>query len=183
MQDRHPYDLSGGEQQRAALAKLLLINPDILLLDEPKKGLDAQFKAEFAVILKSLANAGICIVIVSHDIEFCAQYADRCALFFDGSIVAEGAPDEFFCGNSFYTPSANRIPKELLPNAVTTGDVIEAIGGESKELFPTDAAEYRRQERTEEKPAEPSPLPLWQKIGAWIPGLVVLLHVYLCDQD
>ena len=60
---------------------------------------------------------------------------------------------------------------------------IEAIGGESKELFPTDAAEYRRQERTEEKPAEPSPLPLWQKIGAWIPGLVVLLHVYLCDQD
>lgn len=140
-------------------------------------------KAEFAVILKSLANAGICIVIVSHDIEFCAQYADRCALFFDGSIVAEGAPDEFFCGNSFYTTSANRIAKEIIPNAVTTGDVIEAIGGESKELFPTDAAEYRRQERTEEKPAEPSPLPLWQKIGAWIPGLVVLLHVYLCDQD
>ncbi|MBS6475684.1 MAG: ATP-binding cassette domain-containing protein, partial [Clostridiales bacterium] len=169
---RHPYDLSGGEQQRAALAKLLLTDPDILLLDEPTKGLDAQFKAEFAVILKSLANAGVCIVMVSHDIEFCAQYADRCALFFDGSIVAEGAPAEFFCGNSFYTTSANRIAKEIIPNAVTTEDVIEAIGGESKEIFPTDAAEYRRQERAEVKHAEPSPLPLWRKIGAWISGLL-----------
>ena len=85
--DQHPYDLSGGEQQRAALAKILLLNPDILLLDEPTKGLDAEFKQTFGQILRTLRASGVAILMVSHDIEFCAKYADRCALFFDGSIV------------------------------------------------------------------------------------------------
>ncbi|MBQ6868725.1 MAG: energy-coupling factor ABC transporter ATP-binding protein, partial [Clostridia bacterium] len=70
--DRHPYDLSGGEQQRAALAKVLILNPDILLLDEPTKGLDAEFKGVFAEILAKLLNRGVAIFMVSHDIEFCA---------------------------------------------------------------------------------------------------------------
>ena len=87
--DRHPYDLSGGEQQRAALAKILLLNPDILLLDEPTKGLDAEFKQVFGQILRTLQASGVAILMVSHDIEFCAKYADRCALFFDGNIVTE----------------------------------------------------------------------------------------------
>ena len=80
--DRHPYDLSGGEQQRAALAKILLLNPDVLLLDEPTKGLDAEFKQVFGQILRTLQASGVAILMVSHDIEFCAKYADRCALFF-----------------------------------------------------------------------------------------------------
>ncbi len=130
LENRHPYDLSGGEQQRAALAKLLLLNPDILLLDEPTKGFDAEFKEEFASILKELLNSGVCIVMVSHDIEFCAEHADTCALFFDGNIAASGSPQEFFSGNSFYTTSANRISRDILPNAVTTDDIIDAIGGE-----------------------------------------------------
>lgn len=79
--DRHPYDLSGGEQQRAALAKILLLNPDILLLDEPTKGLDAEFKQTFGQILRTLRASGVAILMVSHDIEFCAKYAERCALF------------------------------------------------------------------------------------------------------
>ena len=127
--DRHPYDLSGGEQQRAALAKVLLLDPDILLMDEPTKGLDAEFKQVFAEILQTLLNRGVTVVMVSHDVEFCARYARRCALFFDGSIVTEGTPRAFFSGNSFYTTAANRMARSLLPEAVTAEDVITACGG------------------------------------------------------
>ena len=125
--DSHPYDLSGGEQQRAALAKVLLLQPRILLLDEPTKGLDAEFKAIFASILRKLTKAGVTVVMVSHDIEFCAEYADRCALFFDGNIVTENRPRAFFSGNSFYTSSANRMARHKLPEAVTANDVIIAL--------------------------------------------------------
>ncbi|MBQ9922480.1 MAG: ATP-binding cassette domain-containing protein, partial [Clostridia bacterium] len=127
--ERHPYDLSGGEQQRAALAKILLTEPEILLLDEPTKGMDAYFKEEFAEILNDLKSDGVAIVMVSHDIEFCAEYADRCALVFDGAITSEGTPREFFKGKSFYTTSANRMARALLPDAVTANDIILACGG------------------------------------------------------
>ena len=93
--NRHPYDLSGGEQQRAALAKVLLLQPEILLLDEPTKGLDAEFKRCFAGILGDLLGQGVAIVMVSHDVEFCARYAHRCALFFDGNVVTQASPRKF----------------------------------------------------------------------------------------
>ena len=128
--DRHPYDLSGGECQRAALAKLLLQSPRILLLDEPTKGMDAAFKAEFYEILLDLLGQGTAIVMVSHDIEFCARYADRCLLLFDGAVSGEGTPREFFGGNSFYTTAANRMARGILPGAVTAEDLIAACGGE-----------------------------------------------------
>jgi len=127
--DSHPYDLSGGEQQRTALAKVLLLQPKILLLDEPTKGLDAEYKQIFAAILRKLTDAGAAVVIVSHDIEFCAEHADRCALFFDGNIVTESTPRDFFSGNSFYTTSANRMARKILPEAITTGDIVTALGG------------------------------------------------------
>ncbi|MCL2568216.1 MAG: ATP-binding cassette domain-containing protein [Oscillospiraceae bacterium] len=127
--DCHPYDLSGGEQQRAALAKVLLLKPRILLLDEPTKGLDAAYKQVFAAILQGLAAERVAVILVSHDIEFCAEYADRCALFFDGGIVTENTPRAFFSRNSFYTTSANRMARELLPEAITARDIIGALGG------------------------------------------------------
>ena len=120
----HPFDLSGGEQQKAAFAKLWLRRPKILLLDEPTKGLDAAFKAEFAQILRRLAREGACIVMATHDIEFSAQFADRCALFFDGSVISEDRPAPFFAGNSYYTTSANRIARHICPEAITCEDVI-----------------------------------------------------------
>ena len=129
--DRHPYDISGGEQQRLALAKVLLSEPDILLLDEPTKGLDAACKREIAAILQELQRGGMTLLMVSHDIEFCAQYARRCALLFDGAIVAEGTPRAFFAGSSFYTTAANRMARGLLPEAVTVEDLIAACGGQS----------------------------------------------------
>jgi len=130
--DEHPYDLSGGEQQRAALAKVLLLEPRILLLDEPTKGLDAEFKQEFAAILKELTGKGVAVVIASHDVEFCAEHADRCALFFDGSIITENSPREFFSGNSFYTTSANRMARKVLPTAITVRDIVLALEGKAE---------------------------------------------------
>ena len=94
--DRHPYDLSGGEQQRAALAKVLLLNPEIILMDEPTKGMDGFYKQKLAGILKSLTAEGRTILMVSHDIEFCAEFGDTCALFFYGSIVTSKPAEEFF---------------------------------------------------------------------------------------
>ena len=122
----HPYDLSGGEQQRAAMAKVLLLNPEILLLDEPTKGLDGFYKKKLADILKRLRARGVTVLMVSHDIEFCASYADICAMFFDGSIVTYKEAKEFFTGNSFYTTAANRMARHMFPDAVTVKDVIEA---------------------------------------------------------
>ena len=124
---RHPYDLSGGEQQRLALAKILLLRPKLLLMDEPTKGLDAYFKMEFAHILKELQDHGVTIFMISHDIEFCASYADRCGLFFDGNVVADGPPGEFFAGNNFYTTAANRMAREYFPDAVTGKDVVACL--------------------------------------------------------
>lgn len=121
----HPYDLSGGEQQRAALGKILLLEPEILLLDEPTKGIDNHFKAKLAEILNNLRAKGITVVMVSHDIEFCARYGDLCSMFFDGGIVSTNTPGEFFSGNSFYTTAANRMSRHLFPGAVTSREVIE----------------------------------------------------------
>ena len=122
---RHPYDLSGGEQQRAALAKVLLLEPKILLLDEPTKGLDNFFKGKLAGILRNLNDRGVTVIMVSHDIEFCARYGDSCSMFFDGDIVTTDTPNRFFSGNSFYTTSANRLSRHIFTNAVNNEDVVE----------------------------------------------------------
>ena len=183
--DRHPYDLSGGEQQRAALAKVLLLDPEILLLDEPTKGLDAEFKQIFAVILKTLQRRGVTVFMVSHDVEFCAEFADRCALFFDGNIVSQGRPREFFSGNSFYTTSANRMARTLLPEAVTPRDVMAACGG----ILP------RSPELPEETPplpepaedsanAKPKKLPLWRILLAAVSGIgAIILFIHTLSQQ
>lgn len=123
--DMHPYDLSGGEQQRAALAKVLLLEPKILLLDEPTKGLDNFFKEKLAGVLKSLTKEGITIVMVSHDIEFCSKYADICSMFFDGSVITTNDTKKFFAGNSFYTTSSNRIVRHIDKDLVTVEDVVK----------------------------------------------------------
>ena len=122
--NNHPYDLSGGEQQRAALAKVLLTSPKLLLLDEPTKGIDSFFKETFAGILKQLQAKGITIVMVSHDVEFCARYADMVSMFFDGQVLTTDTPRRFFGNNSFYTTAANRMSRHVFSMAVTAEDVI-----------------------------------------------------------
>lgn len=125
--ERHPYDLSGGEQQRLALAKVLLLRPKILLMDEPTKGMDAEYKEELGEILKKLQQHGITIFMISHDVEFVAEYADRVGLFFEGNIVTNKETREFFAGNSFYTTAANRMARQFFPGAVTGRDVVKCL--------------------------------------------------------
>lgn len=127
--ERHPYDLSGGEQQRLALAKVLLLRPKILLMDEPTKGMDAEYKEELGEILKKLQQHGITIFMISHDVEFVAEYADRVGLFFEGNIVTNKETREFFAGNSFYTTAANRMARQFFPEAVTGRDVVKCLKG------------------------------------------------------
>ncbi|MBE6023894.1 MAG: ATP-binding cassette domain-containing protein [Cellulosilyticum sp.] len=124
--ERHPYDLSGGQMQCVALAKILLLEPEVLLLDEPTKGMDASFKEKLGDIFRILISRGMTLIMVSHDLDFCARYSDECALFFDGQVISSGKPHEFFSGNSFYTTSANRMSRDILEGCITSEEVIRA---------------------------------------------------------
>ena len=119
--------LSGGEKRRVALCRLLLQKPDMLLLDEPTKGMDGAFKAEFGALLRTLCAQGTAVCIVSHDVEFCAQYADRCGLLFRGEVVTENDPRAFFSGNYFYTTAAARIARTAAPGAVLCEEVVQCL--------------------------------------------------------
>lgn len=134
--DQHPYDLSGGEQQRLAIGKVLLMDPEVLLLDEPTKGIDNEFKEKLGNLLLKFKASGKTIVMVSHDIEFCASFADRCALMFNGEIVTVGIPHEFFAGNSFYTTAANRIARHIWNDVITTKEVIGLCNHSLKQPLP-----------------------------------------------
>lgn len=123
----NPLDISGGQQQKLALAKALLLRPDILMLDEPTKGIDPVFKKELGGLLKRLASEGKTIILVSHDLEFCGQYANRCGLLFDGQLVSLSDTKQFFTGNSYYTTAAGRLTEGILEGCVTCDDVVELL--------------------------------------------------------
>ena len=178
--DRHPYDLSGGETQRAGIAMLLLTGADILLLDEPTKGTDAGFRDEFGRLLGRLADEGKAILIVSHDLEFCAETADRCAMLFDGGIVSEGAPREFFGNSEYYTTTACRIAHGYSP-AVTADELVFACRGESPEedtdILPEDTPE-RAAEVSVGRFNEKSGISLQRKVIAVISAVISIVIVF-----
>lgn len=127
--DRHPYDLSGGEIQKAAMVRILMTEPDIILLDEPTKGMDGAFKKEFGRILKSLAAQNKTVIMVSHDVEFAARCSDRCTLLFDGEASVTEEVGKFFTGNTFYTTDAARIAAGFRENIITEEQLIAKLGG------------------------------------------------------
>ena len=127
--DSHPYDVSGGELQKAALAKVLASRPKILLLDEPTKGIDVRGKHELAGLLDELRGEGLAVLSVTHDAEWAAEHADRCGLLFDGEVISEGRARAFFADNAFYTTAANRMARGIVDGAITVGDVIRACCG------------------------------------------------------
>ncbi|MBM7605896.1 energy-coupling factor transport system ATP-binding protein [Metabacillus crassostreae] len=117
---RHPYDVSGGEMQKAALAGVLLPNPKLLLIDEPTKGLDPEAKLKLGKLLQALQQKGLTIVMVTHDIEFAAHYSTRCAMMFQGTITTNSPTKSFFQGNAFYTTVLNRITRgSKVPDVLT----------------------------------------------------------------
>lgn len=123
--EQHPFDLSGGEIQSAAIARLMLNNPNIMLLDEPTKGMDAFAKNKLSQILKRLQSSGVTILTVTHDTEFACLVSDRCGLLFDGCIISENSTRKFFGGNSFYTTRANKMSRGFFENAVTCEDIVK----------------------------------------------------------
>lgn len=127
LKDSHPYDLSGGEQQRLALGKILLLNPKIILMDEPTKGMDGYFKEEFKEILESLKSDGVTVVIVTHDVEFAAEVSDECGLLFRGEFISKGRAREFFKGNYFYSTASNKICRQRAEDVVTVDDAIKLL--------------------------------------------------------
>ena len=127
--DSHPYDVSGGELQKAALAKVLASRPKVLLLDEPAKGIDVRGKGELAGLLRDLQNDGVAVLSVTHDAEWAALHADRCGLLFDGTVISEADPKAFFEGNAFYTTAANRMARGIIDGAITCDDVVAAVRG------------------------------------------------------
>ena len=121
----HPYDLSGGQQQLAALAKVMLTHPRLLLLDEPTKGLDANAKEQLAAVLHGLQAQGVTVLLVTHDIEFAACHADRCGFLSRGAMISADVPTRFFADNAFYTTAASRISRGFYDRAVTVAQTAE----------------------------------------------------------
>jgi energy-coupling factor transport system ATP-binding protein len=130
--ERHPYDLSGGEQQKAALAKVLLSDPSILLLDEPTKGLDGEAEGQLGELLRSLVAEGRTLLLVSHNLDFTAAYADDCCMLLDGTLTDTEGAKAFLAGNVLYTTAANRVAREFFPQAVTCEDVEQLCGSNWK---------------------------------------------------
>ncbi len=125
--EKNPYDLSGGERQKCAIVKLLLTAPEVLLLDEPTKGLDAFSKHRLAGLLQGLASQGKTVLIVTHDIEFAAAVSHTCALLFCGELLAAGTPHAFFNGNTFYTTAAARMAEGVVPGAIFVEEIAQAL--------------------------------------------------------
>ncbi len=123
--ERYSFDLSGGELQRSALAKLMLLHPRILLLDEPEKGLDPAAKKRLGGLLKDFTAGGGAVIFVTHDLTFAAEYADRGVMLFGGSAAASGTPESLFSENSLYTTPAALIARRVFPRSVTPAALIE----------------------------------------------------------
>lgn len=132
LMDTHPRDLSGGEAQLCGLCRVLLCKPKILLLDEPVKGLDPYSVRRIGEVLLRLKKSGMSILTISHNLEFAAEYSDRCVMFFGGQIAGGGSPQEFFSHNRFFTTAISRISRGHTENAVTVSQLCDALNGEVK---------------------------------------------------
>jgi hypothetical protein len=122
--DREPMDLSGGERQKCALCKLLLTSPQLILLDEPTKGMDAAYRSGLVKTVRGLAQKGAAVIIATHDTGFAAAVSDRCGLFFNGELLSVCSPRRFFSATRFYTTAVSRITRDYLPCAVTVQQAV-----------------------------------------------------------
>ena len=94
--DAYPSQLSGGQKQRVAIVRALCMNPEVMLFDEPTSALDPEMVGEVLGVMKDLANSGMTMVVVTHEMGFAKEVADRVMFMCDGNIEEEGTPDEVF---------------------------------------------------------------------------------------
>lgn len=135
--ESHPFDLSGGEAHRLAVAVALSRDPELLVLDEPTSGLDAVSADLIGGELDRFVERGNAVIMASHDVDFAAAHSTRCAMMFDGALTAEDSLRDFIKGNSFYTTAARRIARDMIPEAFTARDVICSLTGKEPEGFDT----------------------------------------------
>lgn len=132
----NPRDLSGGEKQRVAMGTVLVRNPDVLLLDEPTRGLDVKLKHQLVELLQQLKHRGKSIVLVTHDIEFVGEVADRVIIMSDGEIVMDGGRQEVLANSLYYAPQVNRLFRGVDHGVMTVHDGVERIKGLLGKVFP-----------------------------------------------
>ena len=122
---RNPYDLSGGERERAALAAVLVGAPRVLLLDEPTRGMDAARKRALVATLRGLRSEGVAVLLATHDVELVAEVASRVVLLGDGRIVADGGPRTVLSGSLTFTTAINKLYGD---GFLTQGDILTGLG-------------------------------------------------------
>ncbi len=124
LQHKNPRDLSGGQRQRVAIASILVLKPEIILLDEPTRGLESALKSKLGHILKKLNAEGTAIILVTHDTDFASSFCKRYMLMFNGSIVADGGKQEVLADGIFYTTSINKLLRDKNRNIFTLEEAL-----------------------------------------------------------
>jgi energy-coupling factor transport system ATP-binding protein len=130
---RSPFALSGGEKRRAAIAGVLAMKPEVLVLDEPTAGLDPATREDLLALILGLRNAGISVVLVSHDLDEVAEVADRVCALHEGRVSAAGTPAEVFYRDPAQAPATVRVAsllKESKPEIgapVRFGETLETL--------------------------------------------------------
>lgn len=125
--DKNPRDLSGGEKQRVAIACTIALNPEVLILDEPTRGMDSLSKDKIGQIIQKLSNKGKAIIIITHDSDFAADYSHSVSLMFNGEIVASGMTEDVLYDSIYYSPQVARMFKNKC-KIVKTQDAVELLG-------------------------------------------------------
>lgn len=120
----NPRDLSSGERQRVALASVLVAGPKLLILDEPTRGIDYRLKTVLGNLLQRLAEEGTAIILVTHDVEFAAEYADRIVMLFDGQIACDGSKHAVLGSSMFYAPQIGRLFRGYDDTVLTLGEAV-----------------------------------------------------------
>jgi energy-coupling factor transporter ATP-binding protein EcfA2 len=128
LRQANPRDLSSGERQRVALASILVAGPRLLLLDEPTRGIDYRLKAELGGFLQGITASGGTVVMVTHDVEFAAENADRIVMIFDGMVACDG-PREVMGESIFYAPQMSRLFRGIARGVLTVNEGLEKLSG------------------------------------------------------
>jgi energy-coupling factor transport system ATP-binding protein len=127
VKDKNPRDISGGERQRLAIASILVLKPKILLLDEPTRGIDNRTKESLGTALRKLNEGGTTILMVTHDIEFAAEYGRSFLLMFNGEIIAQGSKEEVLTEGIYYTTTINKLIRNKNDNIFTLKDIMNFV--------------------------------------------------------
>ncbi|MCT4621782.1 MAG: ATP-binding cassette domain-containing protein [Marinisporobacter sp.] len=125
--DKNPRDLSGGEKQRVALASILVMEPEILILDEPTRGLDRNLKERLGRIIKELQRNGKTVILVTHDVEFVGKYCDRVCLMFDGSVAQVGSKYKVMTDGIYYATQMNKLFSGYVDKILTLEDAMSVV--------------------------------------------------------